>query len=385
MLRHLLARVEQGSADTDLKVAFDQQVFLLQEYGGISRYIYSLAKHLSPMLDVDVKVIAPLHFNHHLAAFPNGLVWGLRVPRIPKSFRLVRAASEAIARRAMKAFHPDIVHETYFSESSVAPSGARRIVTVYDMIHERFPSMFSNSHLTTGAKRAATKRADHILCISENTRRDLLELFEIPEHKVSVVHIGFDQLNGVGRLPQSAVTVSQKPYVLFVGSREGYKNFQGLLQAYAISPFLKRNFSIRCFGGGPFRNDEIANFRALGLSDTQISQISGGDAVLANMYKGAAAFVYPSLYEGFGIPLLEAMSLGCPVICSNTSSFPEVAGDACEYFDPQAVESISLAMETVLQSEVKRDELIQKGHVRCASFSWDRCARETLQIYKGLM
>lgn len=368
-----------------MRVAFDQQVFLLQQYGGISRYVSSLAEQLLHRRGLHVKVIAPLHFNQHLSGLPNGLTWGLRVPRIPKTFRLIRAASETLARQAMKIFHPDIVHETYFSNTSVAPTGSRRVITVYDMIHERFPSMFSNSHLTTEPKRVATMRADHVLCISENTRRDLLEMFGIPENKVSVVHIGYEKLVPSGKPLTTTLPAVKKPYLLFVGSRDGYKNFEGLLQAYAISAFLKRNFSLVCFGGGPFRNEERVHARALGVSDTQICQIGGGDEVLADLYLGAAAFVYPSLYEGFGIPLLEAMSLGCPVICSNTSSFPEVAGDAGEYFNPSEIESIGTAIERVLQSETKRDDLIQKGRIRCAAFSWSRCADETLEIYRSLM
>lgn len=334
---------------------------------------------------MDVRIIAPLHFNNHLPVLPNRLTWGIRIPRIPKTFRLIRAASEGLARQAMKIFRPDIVHETYYSNVSVAPRGSRRVVTVYDMIHERFAPMFSRSHLTTEPKRAAAMRADRVLCISENTRRDLVEMFGVPKHKVSVVHIGYDKLVPSGKLPANILPAAQKPYLLYVGSREGYKNFEGLLQAFAISPFLRSNFSLVCFGGGAFSNGEMAHARELGLSDTQIGQIGGGDEVLADLYLGAAAFVYPSLYEGFGIPLLEAMSLGCPVICSNTSSFPEVAGDAGEYFDPGDIESMRSTIEAVLQSQSKRDALIQKGHKRCASFSWERCATETLEIYRSLM
>ena len=123
----------------------------------------------------------------------------------------------------------------------------------------------------------------------------------------------------------------------------------------------------------------------LGLDLRKIQQIGGGDDVLAYLYQSAEAFIYPSLYEGFGIPPLEAMSLGCPVICSNTSSLPEVVGDAGEYFDPNNMESIRSAIETVMQSQARRDEFVQKGRERCAIFSWARCAEETMTIYRGLM
>ena len=369
-----------------MKVAFDQQVFLLQEYGGISRYICGLAKHLAIIHGVEPRVIAPLHFNRNLDALRGVYGKGLFLPHVgPKSFRLVAMASKYLARLSITRFKPQILHETYFSFDSYLPRGAKRVVTVYDMIHERYSGMFERSHMTSGPKRSAAMRADHVLCISENTRRDLVEMFGIPENKVSVVHVGYDKLVPSGKLPMGTLQAVSKRYLLYVGGRDGYKNFKGLLHAYAISPFLKNNFSIVCFGGGPFNKEEMTHIRELGLLDTQISQIGGGDEVLADLYLDAAAFVYPSLYEGFGIPLLEAMSLGCPVICSNTSSFPEVAGDAGEYFNPSEIESIRDAIETVLQSETRRDDLIRKGRIRCTAFSWSRCADETLEIYRSLM
>jgi glycosyltransferase involved in cell wall biosynthesis len=139
-----------------------------------------------------------------------------------------------------------------------------------------------------------------------------------------------------------------------------------------------------CFGGGDLREDELELMRELALSPALVEQVGGGDDVLAVYYENAAAFVYPSLYEGFGIPPLEAMALGCPVVCSNTSSIPEVVGDAGEYFDPADVDSIRTSLENVLQSNERRAELIQKGFKKRAEFSWERCAKETLKIYRGL-
>jgi glycosyltransferase involved in cell wall biosynthesis len=113
--------------------------------------------------------------------------------------------------------------------------------------------------------------------------------------------------------------------------------------------------------------------------------MNGNDRKLASFYSGAALFVYPSLYEGFGIPPLEAMSMDCPVVCSNNSSIPEVVGDAAEYFDPNDTESIRKAMELVLNSTARQAELINKGQIRCTQFSWERCAEETLAIYRNLI
>ena len=338
-----------------MRVAFDQQVFLLQEYGGISRYVCSLATGLVKVPNVDVRIIAPLHYNGHLDELSGDLRWGWRVPRFPKTLRLVCSASAWLAQQAMGRFRPDIVHETYYSADAFAPRGARRVITVYDMIYERFPSEFSGGSLAA-AKRIAVSRADHVLCISESTRRDLIDILGVDAERVSVVYLGYDELRSpVFSSEEPRLHTGARPFLLYVGSRGGYKNFASLLRAFAHSSCLRKSFSIVCFGGGAFRSEELSLMRELKLADGQVQHLGGGDEVLAGLYQRAAAFICPSRYEGFGIPLLEAMSLGCPVICSNTSSIPEVVGDAGEYFDPGDLESMRVAIESVLESKARRD------------------------------
>lgn len=368
-----------------MRVAFDQQVFLLQQYGGISRYICGLAKAMSDIPNTNVKIFAPLHFNKHLERLvPKTLVMGGRAPRIPRTGRLVNSLSVYLAHMAIKNFHPSIVHETYYSLAGFAPNGAKRVITVYDMIHERFASTWPGSEMTTAAKRVAVARADHVICISESTRNDLLDMFDISEHKVSVVHLGYDALAETDLPDESLPALTELPYLLYVGSRNGYKNFEGMIRAVSNSQFLKSTFSIVCFGGGAFTCEELALIDRLGFERTKVQHVGGGDDILARLYQCAEAFIYPSLFEGFGIPPLEAMSLGCPVVCSKASSLPEVVGDAGEYFDPCIAESITAAIERVTQSQTRRDELIEKGYTRCTAFSWKRCASETLSVYRSL-
>ena len=367
-----------------MRVAFDQQVFLLQEYGGISRYVCSLASGLAKIHDVDVTILAPLHHNGHLDALRGDLTWGWRVPCFPKTARFVCSASAWLARQAMRRFRPDIVHETYYSADAFAPRGARRVITVYDMIYERFPSEFSGGQLTA-AKKISVSRADHVVCISESTRRDLIDILGIAAERVSVVYLGYDGLSLSVVSGEPRLQGDTRPFLLFVGNRGGYKNFGSLLQAFASSSFLRNNFTVVCFGGGVFLSDELSLIRELNLGDNKVRHLGGGDEVLVRLYQQATAFVCPSRYEGFGIPLLEAMSLGCPVICSNTSSIPEVVGDAGEYFDPDDPESMRAAIESVLESRARRAELVTKGHARCALFSWTRCVEETHAIYRSLL
>ena len=369
-----------------MKIAFDQQVFLLQEIGGISRYVCNLASNLTRTPGVQTKVFAPLHFNQILDKTDNIAGKGIHLRNInSKLFRAICSTSECIARYQISAFRPKILHETFFSFNSYAPHSAKRVVTVYDMITEKYPEYFGDSHLSSGPKRASVMRADHVVCISENTRRDLIEIFGVPADKTSVTYLASEPTVFYSDVDSCNSDPPSSPFLLFVGGRGGYKNFGGLLKAFASSDFLKKNFSIFCFGGNALTTTEITQAVALGISPNQLMQISGDDCLLASYYRRASALVYPSLYEGFGLPLLEAMACNCPIVCSNTSSLPEVGGNAVEYFDPMNLDEMIRAIECVLQSSSRREDLISYGNAQCAQFSWEKCARETLSIYRSLI
>jgi len=252
------------------------------------------------------------------------------------------------------------------------------------MIHEKFASSFPNAHKAARYKALAAERADHVICISESTRRDAIEILGLHPDKTSVIYLGFDLMNAGGERAGDLVLPTNKPFLLYVGNREGYKNFLGLLEAYATSPQLRAGYGLICFGGGAFNMDEQKVIQKLRLDSRQVMQLGGSDQSLGSLYERASAFVYPSLYEGFGLPPLEAMSYDCPVVCSRTSSIPEVVGDAGEYFNPGDIESMRLAIERLLGLDSHREVLSAKGRTRLKCFSWDRCAAETLGIYMKL-
>jgi len=210
----------------------------------------------------------------------------------------------------------------------------------------------------------------------------LLHFYEIPEEKVSVIHLGFDQLDTTTSADQ--VAPPEFPFLLYVGNRERYKNFHGFLEAYSSSPLLKKDFLIVAFGGFPFRKDELEAISELGLDQSRIIHHSGSDLLLARLYETATAFVYPSLYEGFGLPPLEAMSKKCPVVVGNSSCLPEILGEAAEYFDPTSIESMSAAIERVAYDSERRQELVLRGIERLKLYSWSKCADETLNIYEQI-
>jgi glycosyltransferase involved in cell wall biosynthesis len=251
------------------------------------------------------------------------------------------------------------------------------VTTIHDMIDK----VLAPSPVKSRLKLRSILQADHVICVSEYTRKTLLGLYDIAPDQVSVVHLGRPWIIPDVYLENSV----DWPYILFVGPRAGYKNFDRLLAAYAASDRLKRDFRLVCFGGGPLTATEKSGCTARGIAMGRVLQVAGDDAALHAAYRGAALFVYPSMYEGFGLPPLEAMTLGAPVVCSNATSIPEIVGDAGEYFDPADVESMTHAMEAVLYSSARRQELIRLGHERALGFGWDRCARETLNIYRAIL
>lgn len=367
-----------------MRIAFDYQIFSLQACGGISRYITRLAEYLFAM-EQEVKVLAPLHCNEYMALLPASLRYGRRISRdASKAMRLTLPYNHLVCRHKITGWNPDVVHETYFSAFD-AKSNIPTVLTVYDMVHERFPTQFSSFNRLSEYKRKAVQRADHVICISESTRRDLHAVLSVPVDKVSVVHLGFDSFASCCLPAQKAFVAESRPYLLFVGNRKGYKNFAGLLRAVMLSPKLLGTFDIVAFGGGRFTSEEQALIRSLGYHAPQVRQTGGSDVDLGMLYQDAAALVYPSFYEGFGLPPLEAMAHNCTVVVSNTSSLPEVVGDAGEYFDPASPENMSAAIERVVFSAERTQALLSKGHERLRHFSWEACAKGTLDVYKNLL
>jgi glycosyltransferase involved in cell wall biosynthesis len=210
-----------------------------------------------------------------------------------------------------------------------------------------------------------------------------LNLFQIDPNQVSVTYLGCSLT--VNQIIDRTITQRSRPYILYVGKRDGYKNFEQLLLTYAHSHSLNQDFDLICFGGSPFTKSELQTMADLQLSLNQVHYIPGNEATLATWYTHASILVYPSLYEGFGIPPLEAMTCGCPVACSQTSSIPEVVGEAAEFFDPTQPDSMADAITNVLYSSERSRELRLAGKTQAEKFSWDQCADQTASIYQSLL
>ena len=300
----------------------------------------------------------------------------------------LRSERASRLKSAARRFRPDVLHNTYYFPIK-PPAGARSILTVYDMIHEKYPKYFAASPFIKRMKAASVAAADHVICISESTRRDLLATYDIPEERVSVTHLGFDPLESLLTGESSSgfkvrVLGADAPYLLYVGSRLSYKNFRGLLDAYAASRIAAREFLLCLLWWRRLYTRRTGSDIKAGV-EGRVKYLGGSDAELAACYAHASLFVCPSMYEGFGIPVLEAMSLDCPVACSNSSSLPEVVGDAAKLFDPLDRDSIRNALESVLGSPSAATVLKERGRIRKQLFSWRICAENTVGIYREVL
>jgi len=369
----------------EVNVLYDAAIFG-QKYGGISRYFYEIIRRMAGRDGLNAFVFQGLYAN----AYPLNLCrnrckfyFGVKRPVIPKTTWLFNKFNEIIfgAFLKLKSSGHIVYHPTYYSAKLPhVPRTTKVVLTVHDMVCELYPGQFANAFAELRSKMASLARADRIICISENTKNDLMRFYDISEEKITVIYHG-PSLEADTSVPDGPPS---RPYILYIGPRQTpYKNFTVLLNAFVNGGFYK-DFDLQCFGSGRFSNREICGFDSLGVAD-RLRYADGDDTALACAYKRAACLVYPSLYEGFGLPVLEAMHVGCPVVASNASSIPEVAGDAAVLFEPRSTESLIAALRKVLYHESFSRALATAGLTRARMFSWDIAAEKTLRLYKSLV
>lgn len=282
------------------------------------------------------------------------------------------------------------VYSAQYVSPPICP--AKSVLVIHDISFEYFPQYFKTLErwrlklLTPFSARIAS----HILACSESTKRDLVKFYGIPPDKISVVYYGKSPIFREHRNPEDLDRIRKKygiegPYLLYVGNLQPRKNLKRLIAAFGR---LKKDRSIRerlvIVGKRTWLQSEA--FGAIDESLKNDILITGyvPEEDLPLLYSAAEVAVYPSIFEGFGFPVLEAMACGTPVITSNTSSLPEVAGDAAILVDPYSEDAIAAAIQRVLSEPGLRAELKRKGLEQAARFSWEKAARETLDIFKKI-
>ncbi len=365
-----------------MRVLYDHQLFSLQNAGGGSRYFYELMHFLATVPDVQIELLLGMNGSVHplqdlaservtIRSLPGSVPPGIR------RFLVNEAFSNAVAPFRGKV---DVYHSTLYRRVPLVR--ARRIVaTHHDCVHERFPELFPDAGKIRRAKQRLYRDADAIICVSESSRKDLLSYYQVSAAKTRVIHHGISPLPRCRDAAQKLRMHLRREYILFVGSRAPYKNFNALLHAFHDTG-LYDSVDLLVLGGGPLTPEERTMMSQLGLNESVISLPAVSDCILGEAYAGARLFVYPSRCEGFGFPPLEAMTAGCPVLASNTSSIPEVCQDAPFYFDPEDQGSFIHALLVAMNDQEARTQAINKGSEVAAQYSWKRCGEQTLALYR---
>lgn len=360
-----------------MKILYDHQMFSYQRFGGITKYFVELMKNMGP--DHDVKLGLLFSENHYLKENQQIFKTGNLLP--PSEFRGKATLKKHLARvnnlysqYCIANNNFDLFHPTFYDDYYLGRLKKPFVVTVHDLIEFRYKDTFFRDSINRPPMEKVIRRADRIIAISENTKKDLLDTFDLNPDKIDVIYHGYNKNTRVKTPNQFG------KYILYVGDRGSYKNF--ILFIKAVEGLLKKEGDLKvvCVGRS-FIPEEMELFVRLGIVD-QLEALHVDEEILNNLYANALTFVYPSLYEGFGMPILEAFSNDCPLCLSNTSCFPEIAGEAASYFDPTDTGSILEAIEKVIYNEGYAQQLRVAGKKRLERFSWKKSAEMTLKSYE---
>ncbi|CAN5196380.1 glycosyltransferase family 1 protein [soil metagenome] len=367
-----------------MKILYDHQAFTASRFGGVARYFYNLMVALRQK-GVETKLAIRFSNNVYLQNSPWFRTQSFRyfLGYMPTSMLFSQInrlwSSVQLMRNDYDLFHPTFFHPYFLKFIGNKPF----VVTYHDATKDKFGDKFGHlDNASKELKQTLLDRSAHIIAVSENTKNDLIEIFQIKPDKITTIHhaTNFRSLS----VPDTFQIKTPESYLLYVGARGSYKNFLPFLKA--IAPLLKKypQLHLICGGGGAFNPEENQLIDSLGVA-SQVMYYSIDDQILYRLYQHALAFVYPSLYEGFGIPILEAFATGCPVVLSNTSCFPEVAQDAALYFDPESETSIRQQIESIILNDTLRQSLRQKGYVRQEAFSPEKVVTKTLEVYQRVL
>ena len=352
-------------------------MFSVQKYGGITKYFCELMKNHTADYDFELSVL--FSDNQHLKD-DHKFFKKLYIP-IPKKQSKIRGHLKKNSYNLNKFYSKyhislnnyDLLHPTYYDTYFLENLKKPFVITVHDLIEFKFKEQYKFDSLIPEMS-DIIKKAQRIIAISENTKRDIIDILGIKPEKIDVIYHGFNKPlirnkpNNFGR------------YILYVGYRGGYKNFSTLAKVFSRLIIKDDDLKLICVGQ-PFSKEEIEELKTLKILD-KIIVIGANESELNNLYSNALVFVYPTLYEGFGMSILEAFANDCPVCLGNTSSLPEVAGDAALYFDPYNQDSIQQSIERVIYDDKLAKSMVVAGNKQLNNFSWKRCAEETSNFYK---
>lgn len=353
---------------------------------GIGMYAYEIARHL--------QIEPSISFCGNVFNFRSKVDLREEIPQVDIPIRGCTKLPYGVYRRIWHML--PVSYETFFPNADltvffnfIVPPRIRGkvITTVHDLTFIRYPETMEkkNLHRIRNDIVYSLQRSDRILTVSEFTKKELGQVFHIPKEKVSVVYNAPALSGDIANVePLFARYRISKPYILYVGTLEPRKNLMRLMHAFEkLKQMVNIPHQLILAGGKGWNSEGIWNYAKKNPNILAIGYVSNAEKNA--LYQNASLFVFPSLYEGFGIPPLEAMHFGCPVVCANAASLPEVVGDAAEMVDPIEIDSIAKGMLHVLTDASHRAELVEKGYSQAKKFSWDDSANRLMQICREVL
>lgn len=355
-----------------MKILYDHQIFTLQKYGGISKYFSSLIEHIS--LSDQHSVHTPILFNEN-ENFKGG--FNLRVNFKGKS-KIYNYLNDTNSKKnLMKTNAFDVFHPTFYSTYYLNYLKIPLIITVHDMTDELITK---NNNKLIREKKQLMDAANHVIAVSQNTKNDIIKLY--PDINPSKITVSYLATSYEKKIPKNIIE-GKKKYILFVGNRSSYKNFILFIKEIHALLLSYNDIYLLCAGGGSFTKEELSIIDALKLENKTIQINFKDDNELESIYRNALCFVFPSLYEGFGIPILESFACGCPAILNNTSSLPEIGSEGAIYFSFFEKDSLTNQIEAIINNNDFREKTINNGYSRLESFSWKKTSEEHVKVYQN--
>jgi glycosyltransferase involved in cell wall biosynthesis len=361
-----------------IKVLFDHQIFSLQVYGGISRYFANIIEKCETSMELTVTCKLLYSINYYYKDDSSSFKKSI-FKLLTRKKNGIYQKNKKYSKHLIKQGNYDVFHPTYYDTYYLSYLKKPLVITIHDMIHERFPQFFPIDDPIAEQKRILANKADKIIAISETTKLDIIKYLGISEEKIKVIPHGINSND----LDYEIVENLPERYLLFVGSRGGYKNFSLVMEAFA--QLIKTDESLHLVvAGSPFTEEETALLNERNILGNTI-QFAATDNQLNTLYKNAICFIFPSRYEGFGIPILEAFKNNCPVLLSNCSCFPEIAGDAALYFDDNSIRSLINKIQLLIDNKTLGNQLMHKGKEKLKNYTLEKCIQATINVYKELI
>lgn len=369
-----------------MKIIFDGLIYYLQKQGGISRYFDELIEGFSNREDCEVIVL--LRKNKIDKVFTDKVKLEIIDSTIHSENKIKKYISVFRDKYAVNRFLKQndlsgaVFHYSYYTFYKNLK--AKSVVTVHDLVHEKFPNFFGGilNKIYLLNKNKSILKADNLIAISEQTKNDLVEVYGIKQEKIDVVYHGLNKKFRIMADELKSDFLKKKnigkPFFLFVGNRSLYKNFNFLLTTFS-SWERKEEFDIYCVGGGEFTSEENILIKKLNLTGKIKLIIFATEDDLVGFYNCSTALIYPSLYEGFGFPILEGLACGVKVLASDIPVFREIGGDLPIYFNPYDSKSLIKALNLSLSDGHNR---VSSGLEWVKKFSWENTISKTLQVYK---